>query len=206
MFYLNSVQNYKLCVVELLQAREEIIGHSRNINCLSSCVNQVWKRALSIPCSKLECQVLWSNLVCWQFCDRKVIWPAQFFCFKIGVIIAPHLMVLLSGSTLDHEYEEVYRTAIWWNQGRCSLGLMWGGGWGGRLHWSDHICCYTDRDSSGQQLCCPVSNSVCSSHHGGRPLLLCVSCSLRYLRWGVRPESWRWRRGRWWKFWALSHF
>lgn len=122
MFYLNSVQNYKLCVVELLQAREEIIGHFRNITCLSSCVNQVWKRALSIPCSKLECQALWSNLVCWQFCDRKIIWPAQFFCFKIGVIIAPHLMVLLSGSTLDHEYEEVYRTAIWWNQGRCSLG------------------------------------------------------------------------------------
>lgn len=148
-------------MIELLQAWEEVIDNFRNIMCLSSYVSQAWKRALSIPCSKLEHKALCSNLFCWQFCDRQIICLAQVFCFKIGEIIASQLTVLLSGSTLDHEYEKLYTVAVWQNQSRCSLALTWGGGWGGRLHRPGHVCC--SRARSGPQLCCPLRKSVCSS-------------------------------------------
>lgn len=121
------------------------------------------------------------------------MWLAHLFCSEIGKIRAPHPMGLLPRSNLDHEYEKGYGIANCQKQGRCSLGLMWGGAGGERLHKPAHDGCSTGRDSHEPQLCFLLSESVCSSLRHKR--LLNEQTLTQVL--GLSPDSWRWRSRRW---------
>lgn len=185
-------------MVKLLQAWEEIIDSFRNIIYLSSYARQVWMGVLSIPRSKLEHKALLSNLFCIQTFsvgsfDRKTMWLPHLFFSKIRKTTASHPMGFLPGSTLDHEYEKGYRIPVCQHQGRCSLSLMWGGAGGERLHRSAHDGCSSGSDSREPQLCCLLSESVCSSRRHKR--LLNEQALTQIV--GLSPDSWRWGSRGW---------
>lgn len=172
-------------MAKLLQIWEEIIGNFRNITCCSSCVSQVCRRGLSIPGSKFEHKTLCPNLFCWQFCDKdNMTWSILLLQIWEGNSLSPHgFVVRITDATLIlcGEMDE---------EGGCK-GLM--------VFAVPLTVTVMSRSSAAHSVSLSAPHTIVQDLYS-----CCMSCSLTSLSWRVRPDSWKWRGGRWWQFWA--HF